>query len=416
MTLPAQSPSRTAAPVSGWPASEQQRYFWFLQQLSPDQPLVNVLATLRVPFALDAEEVRGALRAVAERHSTLRSQLVAQGDELLQVSLDADAIPFESIAVRDVEEARQRARAEGHHVFDVAREAPTRCFLYRAESGETVVALVCQHAAVDRYAVELVVRDLVASLEEELAEPAADALEYQDYARWQRAEHEAGTNVEWWADRLAAVELDPTDPAARPVQHAEVDVSELVGRARAAASTFGLMLGTVLLGGLVDEVGGDRDLLVGLVVANRLREEFAEVVGPFARLVPLPVRSSPTESLEQLSRRLHADLGAALARQEVPIDRLGDELRRRGAAFQFPSIVFNLVSAKSVAPTLRGQSVDFDVEEIGEEAAHADLVVVVWPGEAWRAAIDVREGGRYAGYTPAELVRAWTSRYPPPAQ
>jgi amino acid adenylation domain-containing protein len=400
------------------PASEQQRYFWFLQQMQPSTPVVNVIATMRVDRELDGDEVRGALRAVLRRHTALRSCLRLEGDTLVQAPVDAEAIPLRFVQVRHAGEATARALEWARRVFDLEREPPARCLVTHSRTGETAVALVIHHAAVDGSSFDIVFADLVAALEGRLGDRPAGP-DYGDYARWQELEVDRLATVRFWADRLAARDgpAAPHAPASEfsLVREEVLDADELVAAAQGTASRAGVSLGPALIAGLGRLFGSDDGLVLGLIVSNRMRPEFRRTVGPFVRLLPLPVGAHEGEPIEEASRRAQLDLAEALDHQELALDDLGAELRRRRLEFEPPDVIFNLALEGDLPAALGGRPLRFEFEEISDESGLADLSLSLRRTNGrWRLTVETRDAGLFGSTAPEALIRGWTEQYSAP--
>src|SRR5262249_56726268 len=73
---------------------------------------------------------------------------------------------------------------------------------------------------------------------------------------------------------------------------------------------------------LLMRASGQPEVVVGTPVAARLRAELEPLVGFFANVLALPGELEPGDDFRRLLRRTWAMVREALARQEVPFDRV----------------------------------------------------------------------------------------------
>src|SRR6185436_7363925 len=171
----------------------------------------------------------------------------------------------------------------------------------------------------------------------ELREPP---LRYADYAVWQRGwltGAELERQVAYRRGMLAgAPVLDlPTDRP-RPAQQrfrgrmlgfslpaALVEALRRVGRQEAASLNMVVLAG---FAALLSRWAGQDDLVVGTILANRNRAELEEVVGFFANTAALRLRLEGGPTFRQAVRVARRAVLDADAHQELPFEKLVEEL------------------------------------------------------------------------------------------
>ncbi|HSL81370.1 MAG TPA: AMP-binding protein, partial [Thermoanaerobaculia bacterium] len=166
-------------------------------------------------------------------------------------------------------------------------------------------------------------------------------LQYADYAAWQERRVADGALAEataFWRERLAEpralLEL-PTDrprPAVRSYRGERVPVRLAPATAGAAvelARRRGLTPFLVLLAAfqaLLHRHAGQEDLLVGTPVANRPRAELEDLIGFFVNTLVLRTRVEGGLSFAELLGRVRDTYVAASRHEEMPFERLVEEL------------------------------------------------------------------------------------------
>ncbi|MET0397390.1 MAG: amino acid adenylation domain-containing protein [Longimicrobiaceae bacterium] len=393
----------TRRPVEGsHPLSFAQRRLWFLHALDPRSPLYNVPRAYRLAGPLDAAALGRALGAVEERHAVLRARFVERGGEPEQVVgpagearlpvVELGAVPA---ALRE-REAWRRVREAAARPFDLAAGPPLRAWLFRLAPDDHLLLLSVHHVAADEWSMRVLARDLSAAYAAALAgEPASLPplrLQYADWAAWERERLGGGAlepHLAWWRERLAGtapLELtgDRPRPAARSFRGA-VHPFRLPAalRERGAAlaresrvTPFAVAMAAFQL--LLHRYTGAADLVVGTPSAGRTRPELEEVVGFFVGTLPVRVGLEGDPGFRELLRRVGDAAAGAMAHQEVPFDRLVEELRPERDPSRAPlvQVVLAYQNVPGEPPAFPG--VRAHVTEVDTGTAKFDLTLFLY--------------------------------------
>ncbi|HSF40847.1 MAG TPA: amino acid adenylation domain-containing protein, partial [Thermoanaerobaculia bacterium] len=246
--------------------------------------------------------------------------------------------------VREPELAHLAAE-EARHSFDLANGPLLRLLLLRLAAEDHAAVFNAHHIATDGWSMGVLVRELGALYDARLAgqpSPLAELpIQYADFAVWQR-ERLAGEvlaeQLAWWRRELAsAPHLLPlaTDRPRPPIRSPRGAVVPVALPADLAAAVESLALGgnstpfMVLMAAfqaLLLRATGAEDLLVGFPVAGRPRPETEPLIGFFVNTLPLRGRPAPDSSWGELLGQVRTATLGALAHQELPFERLLDEL------------------------------------------------------------------------------------------
>jgi amino acid adenylation domain-containing protein len=333
------------------PLSFAQQRLWFLDQLEPGSPAYNVPAALRIRGPLDVAALERALGAMVARHETLRTAFVVDGaGEPVQAIFPAGAfrLAVEQLhGMADPEaEARRIAAGEAATPFDLAAGPLFRAKLLRLAQDDRVLLVTLHHAVSDGWSMGVFwreLRTLYAAFLRGEADPLAPLpVQYADYAVWQR-EHLSGpvldAQLRWWRERLAgapAALVLPTDRPRPPVQsyrgaaHSLLVPRALADGLRAVSRREGATLFMTLLAAfnvLLARWSGQTDLVVGSPVAGRARGELEGLIGFFVNSLPLRTDLSGDPAFRELLRRVRESTLEAHANQDVPFERLVEEIR-----------------------------------------------------------------------------------------
>ncbi len=340
-------------PGARYALSVAQQRLWLLDRLVPGTTAYNITATAWVDGAVDAGRLARAFSACVARHEALRTTFGAEDGEPFQRIGEPGPVPLPLIDLSvlageaaKAEALRLAGRAAGES-FDLARGPLVRGHLLRLHAELFLLALNLHHIVTDGWSLYVLYRDLAAAYDA-LGGGASTLpelpIQYLDYAAFQRRElGEAGGEAlarqrRFWQETLAAplpvLEL-PTDrprPALPSYRGDSVALRlppAIAAALRAFAAGSGATPFMVLLaayGALLSRYGGQRDLLIGMPVANRARREVAEVIGYFVNTVVVRLDLSGRPSLRQLTERAREASLSATANQELPFETLLDDL------------------------------------------------------------------------------------------
>ncbi|HSK76486.1 MAG TPA: amino acid adenylation domain-containing protein, partial [Thermoanaerobaculia bacterium] len=331
------------------PLSFAQQRLWFLWQLEPESPVYNNPKALRISGALDPGLIERTLGEIVRRHEVLRTTFpAADGRPAQRIDPAARlALPVQDLsALPDPEEeARRAARAEALAPFDLAREIPVRGRLLRLAARDHVLLLSTHHIASDAWSLGVLEREvtaLYAAFAAGRPSPLPELpVQYADFAAWQR-EWLQGEVLERqlaaWREQLAgALPLLPL-PLDRPRPPVASSRGELLrlslppALARSLAELCqrrALTLFMPLLAGfqaLLARLSGQPDVSVGTPIAGRRHVETEGLIGFFVNTLVMRSRVDAGRSFEGLLGQVRDLALAAYAHQDLPFERLVEEL------------------------------------------------------------------------------------------
>ena len=376
------------------PASFAQQRLWVVDRLEPGSAAYNMAAALRMRGALDVDALRRSLDALVERHETLRTTLEERGGEPVQVVHAPAPAALDVVEVADEAEAARLAAAEARRPFDLAAGPLLRCTLLRLGAADHVVCFTLHHVAGDAWSSDVLVREFSAfygafSRGEEIRLPELP-VQYADYAVWQRA-WLAGDVLEeqvgWWKERLAGapplLEL-PLDRPRAPEQsaaaapHAFALSPELSAGLRALARREGATLFMTALAGwqaLLGRWSGQEDVVVGTPIAGRTRRETEGLIGFFVNMLVLRAELGGGATWRELLGQVREGALGAYAHQELPFERLVEELATERSLAHTP--LFQVTFSLERAPSTRGGpplgGLELEAFGSGQSVAQFDL-------------------------------------------
>ncbi len=390
------------------PLSFAQERLWVIDRMEPGSAAYNIPAALRLSGRLDVAALEHALSEVVRRHEALRTTLAERGGRPVQVVHPAAPVvlPVADLsALPDAERGaalRRLAAEEAARPFDLAAGPLLRVALLRLGGEEHVLLLTVHHAVGDAWSTSVLLGDLAAAYGG-AALPDLP-VQYADFAAWQRAwltGDVLDAHRGWWRGRLAgappALEL-PTDrprPAAwsgRGAAHPFALAPELSGALKALARAEGATPFMVLLAAwqvLLGRWSGQDDVVVGTPVAGRTAAETEGLVGLFVNTLALRVDLSGDPPFREVVARVRDAALGAYAHQELPFERLVEELGVRRDLARNP--VFQVVFALQNTPGLPVEMSGVRLEVEGAESATAkfDLALAMAEsGDGFQAALE----------------------------
>ena len=346
---PGLPPIRPVPRGGGLPLSFAQQRLWFLWQLEPDSPAYNNSRALRIRGPLDVAAVRRTLDEIARRHEVLRTTYgVEEGRPVQRIAPAARiALPVEDLShlAEREERARRALRDEVMHPFDLARDFPLRGRLLRLGARDHVLLLTSHHIASDAWSLGVLEREVSAlygAFSAGRPSPLPELpVQYADFAGWQR-EWLRGEVLErqlaYWRERLAGAPpvLDlPLDRLRPPVASPRGELLRFSLPAAPSRSLAelgerrSLTLFMVLMAGfqtLLARSSGQSDLSVGTPIAGRRHVEIEGLIGCFINTLVLRGRLDRVRTFGELLDQVRDLALSAYAHQDLPFERLVDEL------------------------------------------------------------------------------------------
>jgi hypothetical protein len=379
------------------PLSFGQERLWLLDRLDPGSAAYNVVAALRLTGALDLAVLARAFAEIERRHAVLRTTFrEGEGGRPVQVvgpprppglsvvdlsglpAVDFSGLPAPGGPLKEAIDAEVSAP------FDLARGPLHRLRLFRLGAREHVLVATLHHIVSDAWSMAVLGRELTAihaAFAAGFPSPLPELpLQYADHARDQRWRLEGPVldeQVAWWRERLAGapevVEIPPDRP--RPAvrrfrgglrtRRLPLELSERLGRLCRERSVTPFMALLAAFEVLLHARTGQTDLVVGVDIANRNPPETEVLLGFFVNQLVFRVDAAGDPAWVDLLERVREAAAGAFAHQDVPFERLVEELRPQRSLSRNPlfQVMFGLYNVPEAAADLGGLEVaPFEIE------------------------------------------------------
>jgi amino acid adenylation domain-containing protein len=380
------------------PLSFAQQRLWFLDQLEPNNPFYNVPQITRVRGKLNVEFLERSLNEIVRRHEALRTIFQMEGQEPVQVIAQPQRIVFEIRDFTSLSEDEREANAlqaageEVRRPFDLQVGPLFRAGLLKLAEQDHILILNTHHSVSDGWSMGILSQELTALYEAYAAGKASPLpelpLQYADFSAWQRKRLSGEAleqQVAYWKQQLAgaptSLEL-PTDRVRPPVQafrgakRAVCMRMELLEALKRLGRSEDATLFMVLLAGfnvLLSRYTGQEDIVVGTPIAGRNRAETEKLIGFFVNTLVLRTELSGAMSFRELLVRVKETALSAYAHQEMPFEKLVEELNPPRDMSRSP--VFQVMMALQNAPGRAVKMGDLSVNGFaaGSESSKFDL-------------------------------------------
>jgi len=325
------------------PLSPFQERLWILQQLEPDSTTYLMASYWLAPAGVSGEALVAAIERVHARQLGLRTVFVEEQGKPWGRRAEVPKVRVHDLRHLSPTEQKWQIDADvervAHTPIDLAHETPARFEVYATAGDTWVVMVAAHHIAVDAWSLQVLRREIAAELAAPAGEGAAPpALQYADYAAWQRSAVDTAAGLDWWerhlqgAPQLSAFPADlPLSDA--PARGASVDFeldAELVSglhqlvRHERATVYMAMLAATAAL---LRAHTGQGDLLLGSPMGVRERAEFENLIGPFVNLQVVRLQVGDDPAFGELLRRARNALFDAHEHRQVSFESVLERLR-----------------------------------------------------------------------------------------
>lgn len=342
----------TISPIAAgsfYELSAGQRNIWFASQQEGGLSAYNMVVRYPWQGLFKIELYQKAWKQLLDRHEILRTvyavnegQVKQAVKSLMETDADIEYDDFRHHAAAEQERLLADIEAEQQsHEFDLTNGPVIRTSVVRLTETRLEIFITIHHIAADAWSLKVLARDL-RELYEALAagrqpELATLPIQYRDFAAWQNSSQQQ-EHKQYWNGLLqnsAAVAALPMDYQ-RPLlkTYTGHSITRIIGKEqlqqlddtcrRQHCSLFTLLTACVKL--LMYRYTSQTELMVGIPVAGRERDELQQGVGYYVNMLPLRISVDESASFSQLLQLVHANLLDAYAHQSYPVEALQNDL------------------------------------------------------------------------------------------
>jgi len=363
------------------PLSFAQQRLWFLDQLEPGSVLYNVPTSVRLTGELDIDALSLTLDEIVRRHESLRTVFVSIEEEPRQLILPPEKNVLVVVDLRDLdpaarkEELDRRIDEEAHRPFDLRTGPLLRVRLLCVGESEYVLCLTMHHIICDRWSMGILIGEMLTLYHAFAAAKPSPlpelTIQYADYARWQRewlSGEVLANQIAYWREKLGGtlplLELatDRQRPSVQTFRGTRLPISipeDLIGKLRDLGQKHGCTLYMTVLAAfqtLLYRYTDQEDIIVGTPVSGRSRSETENLIGFFVNTLAMRTDLSGAPTCAEVLNRVREVALGAYAHQELPFEKLVEELQPQRDLSRSP--LFQVMFVLQNTPAHTGSSLD----------------------------------------------------------
>src|SRR4028119_1940215 len=384
------------------PLSFAQQRLWFLDQLVPNNPFYNVPAALRLTGALNFSALQQTFNEIVRRHEALRTTLAVVSGQPVQRIAAAFHLPINVVDLRNLPkesrqtEANRLTAEEAQRSFNLSHDLLLRVTLLQLDDAEYLLMLNMHHIVSDGWSIGVLIQELgalyTAFASEKPSPLPALSVQYADFAKWQREWLQGEvleTQLAYWRQQLNGISMLnlPADRPRPAIQsyRGKRQFLQLPKQLSEALETLsqreGVTLFMTVLAAfktLLYHYAQQEDIVVGSPIANRNRSEIEALIGFFVNSLVLRTDLSGNPTFRELLNRVKEVALGAYAHQDLPFEKLVEELHPDRALNQNP--LFQVAFALQNAPGNRLELPELTLspQQLDVGTARFDLEFHLW--------------------------------------
>jgi amino acid adenylation domain-containing protein/non-ribosomal peptide synthase protein (TIGR01720 family) len=399
---PAAIPRREA--VDPLPLSFAQQRLWFLDQLEPNNPFYNIPVGVQLNGPLNVDALKLSFNEIVRYHETLRTSFKVVNGQPAQVIRPTYAPALPLVDLRELDDSQREAEAhrlavaEAQRPFDLAGDQLFRNALICLREDSHNLLLTMHHIISDGWSKGVLLRDLVLlyqAYSQGHSSPLSELeIQYADYALWQR-QHLQGEmlheQLQYWKQQLGdsseALELpaDHPRPANRTYQGTRLQFAlskELTEALKQLSRSEGVTLFMLLAAAfqtLLHRYSQQQQISIGTPVAGRTRTETEPLIGFFLNTLVLRTDFAGDPSFAELLQRVKTVALGAYAHQEVPFEKLVEEIEVERSLSHTP--LFQTMLVFENTPTPAYTLSDLSLAPVGVSTGTSIFDLTLYMGE-----------------------------------
>jgi natural product biosynthesis luciferase-like monooxygenase protein/amino acid adenylation domain-containing protein len=388
---------KTESRTKTYPLSFAQQRLWFLDQLGPGSIAYNVSAAVRLEGSLDLSALEQSFNKIIRRHETLRTTFALAGDQPVQVVVPELKLTLAIEELVHLEQSEREAealritKAEFRRPFDLKTGPLLRARVLRLGQDEHLILFTLHHIVSDEWSRGVLVGEMATLYEACLSGRPARLpelpIQYGDYAVWQRKYLQGEVleqHVAYWTEQLSGLpvlELPADRP--RPAVHSfrganyvfelSSDLSDKLKRLSQGQNATLFMTLMAAWQALLHRYTGQLEIVVGTPVANRQRVELENLIGFFVNTLALRTDVSGDPSFRELLLRVREVALEAYAHQDLPFEKVVEELQPVRDLSRNPLVQVVLVLQDSTMKSLQLPGLSITAVEVPAETTRFDL-------------------------------------------
>jgi amino acid adenylation domain-containing protein len=335
------------------PLSFAQQRLWFLDQLVPNNPFYNIPMALELSGPLQKTVLEQTLNEIVQRHEILRTNLTIVDGKPVQVihpfsddNAQLSIIHLQHLSIEEQNREVQRfLKEDAQTPFDLSQDALFRTTLLQKDVESHILVLNMHHIISDGWSINILVHELSTIYEFFLQGKPSPLpplrIQYADFAQWQRqwfTRERLEKQLNYWKQQLEGAPSRlalPTDHPRPPVQtfQGTSELLQLSSELTEPLKNLSLKSGTTLFMTLLSAFAillsrytAMDDIVIGFPSANRIHSQLEPLIGFFVNALPLRIDLKGNPQFDTLLQTVKRITLEAYANQDIPFEKLVEEL------------------------------------------------------------------------------------------
>ncbi len=388
------------------PLSFSQKRLWFLERLKENNNSYNIPTVLKIKGNLDLQMFNKAINHIVNKHSILRTEFLEKGGEPYQKIHEEKLVTINNIDLSKEDDVsknllvKEVAKSELEKPFNLAQAPLFRMSIIKTSEVEFILVFVIHHIIADGWSISIFIKEFIEAYQslrnKEELKLDKDKLQYSDYSIWQNellnSEHNKNL-LEYWKTKLKdippALELKTDNPRSSMQSTNGGSVkfivpSEITNKLHQISmrenSTLFMTLQTAF-SVLLYKLTHQKVFTTGTPIAGRTHSQLENLIGFFVNNLVLRNDCSGNPTFKELLSRTRATTLEAYQHQEMPFEKLVEEIQplrdlSRAPLFQVMFVFQNLPQKNYELPGISIEQIP-----LKSETANYDLSLVVMQNE-----------------------------------
>jgi amino acid adenylation domain-containing protein len=384
-----------------------QRRIWFLQQFDTLSAAYNDPTSLRIKGPLNIPVMERTFNEIISRHQVLRMTFPAQMGQPVMVPHKDQTITISITPLPEWpgnEPGKPLETQIGDFVnwfssqpFELSRDLLIRLSLLKIDHNDYVLVVNIHHIVLDGWSKGIMLQelmDLYEAFSRGLGSPLKKLpVRYTDYVLWHYDWIQGkivGSQLTYWQEKLSGapplLELPTDHPrphipggggSLEPFSFTRKKYQALNNLAKQEDVTF-FMLIMAAYSTLLYRYSGQEDILVGTPTAGRNRVELENLIGLFVNTLVIRCNVSGNPSFSTLLRRVRATALEAYSNQDIPFEKLVEELNPQRSLSVAPlfQVMFQLQNTPMPPAHISGLTIT--PIQIDTGFSQVDLSLTLW--------------------------------------
>ena len=328
--------------------SYAQQHLWIVDQMQPGNPAYNVPVVFDIKGELDIQRLEGSINEVIQRHEVLRTSFTTKDNQPYQIIHPELQIKIDQVDLSGFSTEKKETKYENLisseviKSFDLSKPPLIRVTLYKLDQSIYKLLLNLHHIVCDGWSIGLIIKEVGAIYEGNYSDLPELPMQYADYSildKKRLEENKYEKQISYWREILEKelpvleLPLDKPRPAVQTfvgsnrffsINRSLADKLQSIGLQQ-GATVFMLVLAAYQV--LLHRYSGQDDIIVGVPVSTRTRNEYEMLVGYFLNMTAFRIDLSDDPTFIELLKRVRDLTLEAFSNQEVPFEKVVESLK-----------------------------------------------------------------------------------------